>query len=62
MIKDKIDISEDIVNPVDKIIGIEDGNKDIHAKQVEACTSKYEKEIESPFFRLVKEYMKLMKK
>ena len=61
LIKDKIDISEDLVNSVDKVIGIEDGNKDIHAKQAETCSSKYEKEIGSPFFRLVKEYVKLGK-
>ena len=61
LITDKKNISEDLVNLVDKIIGIEEGNKDIHAKQVEICSSKYEKDIESPFFKLVKEYVKLGK-
>ncbi len=61
LITDKINIPDDLVNLVDKIIGTEEGNKDIHAKQVEICSSQYEKDIESPFFRLVKEYITLGK-
>ena len=36
-------------------------NKDILVKQVEICPSKYEKDIESPFFKLIKESIELEK-
>ena len=53
--------TNEILKDVDKIIDIDEGNTDIHTKQVETIVSKYEKEIESPFFKLVKEYVKIGK-
>ena len=53
--------TNEIIKNVDKIIDIDEGNIDIHTKQVETMASKYEQEIESPFFRLVKEYVKIGK-
>ena len=43
----------------DKVIDIEEGNNDIHTKQVQAYASKYEDEIESSFFHLVKKYVQI---
>ena len=53
--------TNEIVKCVDKIIDIDEGNTDIHTKQVETIVSKFEQEIESPFFHLVKEYVKIGK-
>ena len=53
--------SNEIVKSVDKIIDVDEGNIDIHTKQVETIASKYEKEIESPFFKLVKKYVNIGK-
>ena len=41
--------TNEIIKNVDKIIDIDEGNIDIHTKQVETMASKYEQEIESPF-------------
>ena len=53
--------TNELVKSVDKIIDIDEGNIDIHTKQVETIALKYENEIESPFFKLVKKYVKLGK-
>ena len=50
-----------LIKLVHKVIDIDEGNIDIHKKQVESIASKYEREIQSPFFRLVKEYVKIGK-
>ena len=53
--------TNELVKSVDKIIDIDEGNTDIHTKQVETIASIYESEVESPFFKLVKKYVKLGK-
>ena len=62
LVTEKYEIcSSEIVKMVDKIIDIDEGNIDIHTKQVETVASKYENDSLSPFFRLVKNYVKIGK-